>query len=94
MKPRKIPARLLIEGHNGGNAAVPVRLEYKEDADGWRGSIQTLEPVLSESATHLVRMGDYRVGTIQLHDVARNGKTARFTGVGIPQRAAKATASN
>jgi hypothetical protein len=94
MKPRKTPARLLIEGNNGSNASVAVRLEYKEDASGWRGSVQTLEPVLSEGATHQVRLGDYRSGTIRLHDVARNGKTARFTGVGSPQRMTKATATS
>ncbi len=90
MKPRKVPAQLFIEGNNGSNKSVAVRLEFKENADGWHGSVQTLEPVLTESATHRVNLGDYRFGTIRLHEVARNGKTARFTGEGIPQRVTKA----
>lgn len=93
MKPRKTPGRLLVEGNNGANATVPVRLEYKEDAGGWRGTIQTPEPVLTEDATHLVRLGDYRMGTIRIHDVDRSGKSARFTGVGAPERMTKASAT-
>ena len=69
--------------------ALDMNAKYKETADGWRGTVQTLDPVLSEGATHHVRLGDYRTGTIQLHDVARNGKTGHFTGQGAPQQMTK-----